>query len=222
MPPSGGCGRSGSSLTWESRQATHMQSEGQVTAAGAPDITVEISDYSLTVTFVYENDRTRQWAEEVCGSVAKFAGNEVLRMSFWNIADLAQESVLLQAVRAAVRADLIVVCVGATATLPIDLCVWCDVWLPRRLQGIGALVLLTDPAEESQGGRSIVHEYCRAVARKGGLDFIARGPYTAPTRRAPLGPFPLAEVDHMSRAEHKMSDWSPPYPCAITQPTAKP
>ena len=78
----------------------------------------------------------------------------------------------MEAVRAAVVADVIVVSVHAAGDLPLGLYVWIDVWLPRRLSRAGALAALIGVAEPADPHSVRTHEYLQAVARKGQLDYI--------------------------------------------------
>ena len=78
----------------------------------------------------------------------------------------------MDAVRAALVADLIVVLVHAADELPLGLYVWIDAWLPRRTSREGALTALIGADEPQDPQSSRTHEYLQAVARKAQLDFI--------------------------------------------------
>jgi len=78
----------------------------------------------------------------------------------------------MDAVRAALVADLIVVSVHAADELPLGLYVWIDAWLPRRTSREGALTALIGADEPQDPQSSRTREYLQAVARKAQLDFI--------------------------------------------------
>ena len=78
----------------------------------------------------------------------------------------------MDAVRAALVADLIVVLVHAADELPLGFYVWIDAWLPRRTSREGALTALIGADEPQDPQSSRTREYLQAVARKAQLDFV--------------------------------------------------
>lgn len=130
------------------------------------------SEYTLKVTVVYQDRRTQEWAEHVCGRMGYLVGEECLRCSWWPLDRLTEPEMFEAAVQAASVADVIVVSLHAAEELPEDLWTWIALWLPRRRQPTGALVTLLDVAEIPPGGASLTREYLRTVACKGGLDFL--------------------------------------------------
>jgi hypothetical protein len=100
------------------------------------------------------------------------AGKDHIRNKWYDVHSLSDLGILLEAVRAALVADVIVISVHAADELPLGLYVWIDAWLPRRTASEGALTALIG-ADEPQGPESFrTREYLQAVARKGHLDFI--------------------------------------------------
>jgi hypothetical protein len=79
---------------------------------------------------------------------------------------------LLEAVRAALAADVIVISVYAADELPLNLYAWVAAWLPRRSSRMGALAALVGIAEPPDSPPVRTIEYLQAVARKAQLDFI--------------------------------------------------
>jgi hypothetical protein len=138
------------------------------------DVRSEGLDYALNVVVVYEDELTWSWAREVCAHVRQLVGKEWLRSLSWKVEELTHPRVLPEAVQAAVGADVIVVSVCAREEMPIDLCVWFDAWLPRRPRRAGALVSLIGLPAQAAGRRPMIPDYLRAVARKGGLDYMPR------------------------------------------------
>jgi hypothetical protein len=108
----------------------------------------------------------------MCRLATQLVGEEHIRNLWYDVHCLDDAGILLDAVRAALVADVIVVSVHAADELPLGLYVWIDAWLPRRASREGALTALIG-AEEPEDFRSIhTREYLQAVARKAQLDFI--------------------------------------------------
>lgn len=126
----------------------------------------------LILAGVYQDSVTRGWALETCRRATQVAGEERVQNTWYNAGSLSDPGILLDAVRAALVADVIVVSVYAAEELPLDLYVWIDAWLPRRRSRAGALAALIGVAEPLNAQSVRTHEYLQAVARKGQLDFI--------------------------------------------------
>lgn len=138
----------------------------QVTLGSAPE------DYALNVTLVYHDARTQSWAREVYDRVAKVAGREWIRATWWKVSDLVEPGVLAGAVSTAMRADVIVVALDAAEGLPLPFHVWVDNWLPHRRQTTGCLFALLGRSEAASGHACRVREYLREVARMSGFEFL--------------------------------------------------
>ena len=137
-------------------------------AAVAPDA----SDYALNILGIYQDPLTQSWGMPMCRLAMQLAGEDRIRNQWFDVHSLNDNGVLLEAVRAALVADVIVVSVYAADELPLGLYVWIDAWLPRRSSREGALTALIG-VDESQAPPSIrTREYLQAVARKARLDFI--------------------------------------------------
>jgi hypothetical protein len=137
-------------------------------------MTVELSAHTFKVAVAYEDDLTRQWADEVCRGILQLLSGESVFKSTWRIGELTRPETLPEAVRAAVRADMIVVSLFARAELPVDLCVWFDAWLPRRPSSPGMLVSLVGVAETPDEGTSALQDYLWTIAQKAGLVCLSR------------------------------------------------
>jgi hypothetical protein len=127
---------------------------------------------ALNIAGVYQDSVTRDWATQICRRATRLAEQERVQNSWHDVHSLADPVILLDAVSAALVADVIVVSVYAAEELPLDLYVWVDAWLPRRLLRAGALTALIGVAEspDSQFVRTI--EYLQAVAHKAQLNFV--------------------------------------------------
>jgi hypothetical protein len=135
--------------------------------AGAPD-----ESCALNVAGVYQDSVTRDWTMQFCRRATRVAGEESVQCAWYSTNSLSDTGKLMDAASAAVVADVIVVSVYAADELPLELYIWVEAWLPRRLSRAGALTALIGVAEplESQSIRTIT--YLQAVARRARLDFI--------------------------------------------------
>ena len=138
----------------------------QVAHPSAPE------DYAMNLTVIYHDARTQAWAREVYDRVARLAGREWLRATWWKISDLVEPGVLAGAVSTAMRAELIVVAVDTTEGLPLPFHIWVDNWLPHRRQAAGCLFALIGRSEPPNGRSSQVREYLREVSRMGRFEFL--------------------------------------------------
>jgi hypothetical protein len=140
---------------------------------------------ALNITVIYHDAATQAWAREVHNRVAKLAGKQCVRATWWKISDLVEPGVLAGAVSTAMRADMIVVAIDSAEGLPFAFNVWVDTWLPHRMQAMGWLVALIGSSEEANGHSIRAREYLRAVARAGGFEFLLQ------ERRLPVQTAPL-------------------------------
>src|SRR5258705_6137841 len=119
----------------------------------------------LGISFVYQDEETRQWAKAICQSIAKLAGDEGVRPSWWRMQDLSAPGILAGAVSTAVRADLVVVAARSEG-LPLPFYVWVNMWWPHKSQTPGALLALIGKSAGfvSRGGK--VGGYLREVSQQ--------------------------------------------------------
>jgi hypothetical protein len=132
------------------------------------------SHYNLNLMGVYQDSVTRGWAMQICRQATRWAGKASVQNTWYDASSLSNPGTFLEAVHAALMADVIVVSVYAAEELPHDLYVWFEAWVPRRLPRAGALAALIGVAgpPDSQSLRTI--EYLQAVALKAQLDFVPR------------------------------------------------
>jgi len=141
------------------------------------------SEYSLNIMGIYQDSVTRDWAVQSCSQATQLAGEKRVQNLWYNADSLRDTGILLEAVRAAVAADVIVISVYAADELPLELCVWIEAWLPRRLSRVGALAALIGVADPLDSPSVRTLEYLQSVARKADLDFIPqerKRPVTSP------------------------------------------
>jgi hypothetical protein len=127
------------------------------------------SEYALNIVGVYQDTVTQSWGVPMCRLATQLAGEDHIRNTWFDVDSLNDIETLLEAVRAALVADVIVISVYAAEELPLGLYVWIDAWLPRRTSREGALTALIG-ADEPQDLRSFcTRDYLHAVARKAQL-----------------------------------------------------
>jgi len=131
-----------------------------------------VSEYTLNIAGVYQDSVTRDWAMQTCHRATRMAGEDRVQNTWYNTNSLSNPGILLNAVRVAVAADVIVISVYAADELPLDLYVWIEAWLPRRLSRRGALAALFCVSEPLYSPSVRTLEYLQALARKAQLDFI--------------------------------------------------
>jgi len=136
--------------------------------ATAPDA----AGYTLNIAGVYQDSVTRDWAMQNCHRAKQLAGEDLVQNKWYDVNSLSDPGLLLEAVRATLVADVIVVSVYAAEELPLDLYVWVQAWLPRRLSRAGALTALIGVAQPLDSQFVHTVKYLQAVASRAQLDFI--------------------------------------------------
>jgi hypothetical protein len=130
------------------------------------------SEYALNIVGVYQDTVTQSWGVPMCRLATQLAGEDHIRNTWFDVDSLNDIGILMEAVRAALVADVIVISVYAAEELPLGLYVWIDAWLPRRISREGALTALIGADEPQDPPSSRTREYLQAVALKAQLDFI--------------------------------------------------
>jgi hypothetical protein len=136
------------------------------------DISSNESGYTLNIVGVYQDRMTRDWGLQTCRLAMQLLGEEHVQNNWYNVDFLENSVILLDAVRAALMADVVVVSVYAADELPLEIYAWIDLWLPRRLSRPGVLAALVGVADQSDTQSIHTREYLQTVAHKGQLDFI--------------------------------------------------
>jgi hypothetical protein len=135
-------------------------------------VATDETGYALKIAGVYQDSVTRDWAMQNCRRAMQLAGEERVQNTWYDVHSLGDPAIFLEAVRAALEADVIMVSVHAADELPLDLYVWVQAWLPRRLWRAGALTALIGVAEPPDAQFVRTLQYLRAVAIKAQLDFV--------------------------------------------------
>ena len=128
----------------------------------------------LSIVVVYQDGLTRHWAAELWDRVGSLLGGGGVCRQSWKIRDLSQPCSFSGAVRAATKADVLMVSVRDARELPLELESWIECWLPGREGRPGALVALIGVPPQPDAQLGCAHSYLADVARRGGLDFLPR------------------------------------------------
>jgi hypothetical protein len=126
----------------------------------------------LNIALIYEDAHTREWARETYERVAKLAGAQGVRPTWWNLNNLGDPSVLAAAVSTAMRADVIVIGARVGEGMPLAFYAWINAWLPNRFHNGGVLAALLGKTDRSSARPTRVGEYLREVARQGRMNFL--------------------------------------------------
>jgi hypothetical protein len=139
---------------------------------------------SVNAVFLYEDATTREWAREAHDRIVKLAGKETVRPTWWRLDNLRAPGILAAAASTAMRADVIVVAVAATDSLPLPFYTWISSWLPNRLRAGGVLAAVVGQTKKASGRSGRIAKYLREVARAAHLEFLSetRKLVTAPNR----------------------------------------
>jgi hypothetical protein len=129
---------------------------------------------ALNVSVIYQDASTRRWARELWSRVGQLTGNGGICRKSWRISQLGQPAVFCEAVRAAAKADVLLIAMRDTEEVPGILHLWAEAWLPRRARRPGALVALIGVPPQPNAQTSYAHRFLELVARKGGLDYLPR------------------------------------------------
>ena len=127
---------------------------------------------ALNVTMVYEDDETREWAREAFERVAKIAGEQPVRPTWWRLSNLSQPGVLAAASSTAMRADVIILAVRAAEGLPLPFYAWLNAWSQNRLQLNGVLLAMlgTPQLKNKRSGR--VCDFLKTIAKQARLQLL--------------------------------------------------
>ncbi len=180
----------------------HTTIPGPASPLFEPSLITNRPDAALSVITVYQDPLTRQWAAELWDRVGRLIGQEGLCRQCWKMSDLTDPRVFTDSVRAAARADVLVVGVRDSVALPINLYVWVDAWMPGRGGRAGALVALigVSPQPDAQSGRA--HAYLETIAQRAGMDFLPR------ERKLPRHPITMGGVLHFGKRASPPIAWA--------------
>lgn len=151
-----------------------IDSLGRISFSDLPATAWPVPDYDLTIAGVYQDAATREWATQVASHAIQLVGQRSAHSTWWKIGELGEPRFVMDAVQAAVTADLLIVAVRAADKMPFDLYEWIESWLPHRFQSAGALIALIGAPEQPGIDASHLRRYLQEVAWRADLEFLSQ------------------------------------------------
>ena len=137
-----------------------------------PPATSAEAETSLNIAVVYQDTQTHEWAMQKCRKATQLVGQEYVHSTWWQLDFLSHPRMMLDAVKDAVSADILIVSVYEAEEVPPALSDWVEALLSRRPPIEGALVALLGVPEQRGSESPAIGEYLRAVAIKGQMEFL--------------------------------------------------
>jgi hypothetical protein len=134
----------------------------------------ETSVSSMGVVIVFQDPLTRQWATEAWERTNEILCQEGGSLRFWRMDDLVHPLIAEEAILAAAEAAIIMVAMRDAVLPPAAQCVWNDGWLAKRDSLTGLLVSMVGVHPHSKREKPLLDDYLRAIAMRGGLDYLPR------------------------------------------------
>jgi hypothetical protein len=127
----------------------------------------------FAISAVHEDIATGARAEEFCQTLARCLGRTPeMSKEMWLLTELRTSPLRAIAAGEAAAADLVIVSVHHSETLPDEVKRWIDLWLKQRGSRPAVLLALFDPLY--MGTSSSIQAYLREVARRGNMEFLSR------------------------------------------------
>lgn len=138
------------------------------------------------VVVIYQDLVTWKHAMELWDRISDLLGDQVVRCASWSIEELSTSEATEKAAVIAAQADVIVIAVWASRTLPPGLWAWIDAWLPSRREGDGALIASIGRVERSPSPSDQARQYLQTIAHRARLDFLVQEYLSAQKTPLPL------------------------------------
>ncbi len=127
---------------------------------------------SLNIAVAYEDEATREWANQTTEQITVLVGASCARIAWWSAGQLNNPSVRSEAVRSAGLADILIVSIRAAARVSAGLHAWIVWGLASRSRPEGLLVAQLGTGALPGVPSVHVRSYSEALARANGLDFL--------------------------------------------------
>jgi hypothetical protein len=125
------------------------------------------------VLAVYEDFAAGCRANDTCSFLMTQLGDEFeLRSGMWKFEILREPDFADAAAADALQADVIIVAVCGTSSLPLEVTGWIERWLPLRGERIGALIALLDGTTNPADPPPPAFSYLRKIAAAGKMEFL--------------------------------------------------
>ena len=120
-----------------------------------------------------EDSSTSTRADEFCRGLSReLAPSCTIAKEFWLFNQLCVPGLRAIAASEAALAHLIIISVHHAEALPDGVKTWIDLWLKQRNNHSVVLLALFDPVY--QGVSSSIKAYLQEVAKRGGMEFLAK------------------------------------------------
>jgi hypothetical protein len=127
----------------------------------------------FAVSAACEDSSTSTRADEFCRGLSReLAPSCTIAKEFWLFNQLCVPGLRAIAASEAALAHLIIISVHHAEALPDGVKTWIDLWLKQRNNHSVVLLALFDPVY--QGVSSSIKAYLQEVAKRGGMEFLAK------------------------------------------------
>lgn len=128
----------------------------------------------LEVAVIYQDTQTREWIRHTCARVSGQVPAVPLQSSWWKLDCLEDPNILLGAIKATARAEVIMVALYAMETVPYCLLRWHEGWLERRERQEGVLLAMIGNPPSPVTDAATIRNYLKDLASRAGLHFMSR------------------------------------------------
>jgi hypothetical protein len=129
--------------------------------------------HRLTAVAAYEDSCTDTRVSEFCRSLSRHLGPrcEVVKQ-MWMLSELRVPRLRAIAATEAATADLVIIAVHHSESLPVELQSWIDLWVSKKGRQPELLLALFDPVYS--GVSASLRAYLEGVARRGNMEFLVQ------------------------------------------------
>jgi hypothetical protein len=126
-----------------------------------------------SVTVIYQDTPARERAIWLCHHLVRQFWAEIdFKFSWWRFKYLAQPDIAEAASEAAGNSDMVIVSLGVTDDLSLEVRNWFTSWTSSRGVRDAAMVVLMPSKSEAEADRSPAAFFLREVARRAGMDCL--------------------------------------------------
>jgi hypothetical protein len=135
----------------------------------------------FAVSAACEDSATCTRADEFCRGLSRdLAPNCIIAKEIWLFSQLCVPGLRAIAAGETALSQLIIISVHHAETLPDGVQTWIDLWLKQRSNHSIVMLALFDPVY--QGVSSSIRAYLQEVAKRGGMEFLAKSEDTPDLR----------------------------------------
>src|SRR5438128_7460923 len=132
-----------------------------------------------SVAVIYEDKAAREHAVKFCDHlVERFWASHGFDVSWFPFSALQEEQTAKEAAQKAIEAEVILFATRTEGEMPLEVKAWIESWVIQRGDREGSLIGLTDPGTSLGHRPPEKYVYLRAVAHRGGMDYLTQIPDT--------------------------------------------